>query len=242
MRRAWIAAWAMGAALACAAVDAPAPADGPDLTGWVVDAQTGKPPLVQAVVDVTWVLRDGPRTRRVMKEVTSVVGGRFYIIDWKQYVDTRGWKLVPGQDPVVRIYAPGYRRVVIKRWDEGERHMLQPLDPSPRAMAAELAAWKRDIDADLAATPAAERQAALREHEKLLLLHDQACRSLPEARPAPCYAADSPAARYIAAAREERSKYLVVEQPSGARQTYRIEAAPDTASRRARTGSPQQSP
>jgi hypothetical protein len=248
-----IAALALGAPGALGAAEPPSTVEGPDLAGWIVDAKTGKPPLVQAVVHATWVLRadvelakDGKRTRRVVKEIDSVVGGRYYVVDWKQYVDLRGWKLVPGQDPAVRIYAPGYRRVVIdnaavakggkrvpvnaagdKEWKwvaADKAQALEPLPPTPGALAAELATWRRDIDRDLAAVPARERDAAIREREKLLLLFDRECRSLTP-QPSACYAADSPVGRFVAERTAERSKYLVIETPGGPPRKFTLEAA-----------------
>jgi len=248
-----IAALALGAPGALGAAEPPSTVEGPDLAGWIVDAKTGKPPLVQAVVHATWVLRaevelakGGKRMKRVVKEVDSVVGGRYYVVDWKQYVDMRGWKLVPGQDPVVRIYAPGYRRVVIdnaavakggkrvpvnaavgKEWKwvaADKAQALEPLPPSPGAMAVELATWRRDIDRDLAAVAPGERDAALRERERLLLLLDRECGSLTP-RPPACYAPDSPVGRFVAQRRDERSKYLVVETPGAAPRKFTLEAA-----------------
>lgn len=247
---------ALTAATTCFALgEAAAPAaDGPDLTGWIVDAHTGKPPRVLAVVHVAWTLRADPAavragaepTKRVVREIHSVAGGRFGLIDWMQHVDRKGWTLVPARDPVVHIYAPGYRRVVIensvpgkggkrvpvnardaKEWKwvaEGAVQALQPLPEGPAALAAELAQWRRDIDADLAATPARDRDAAIRDREKLLLLFDRLCATLPAPPAKPCYAADSPIGRYVAERKDVRSKYLVVEEPGGQEKKYRIEA------------------
>jgi hypothetical protein len=248
-----LAALALGAPGILGAAEAAATPEGPDLAGWIVDAKTGKPPLVPAVVQATWVLRaevelaeGARRTKRVVKEIGSVAGGRYYVVDWKQYVDLRGWKLVPGQDPVVRIYAPGYRRVVVDnaavakggkripvnaagdkewKWVAADQALaLEPLPSTPGARAAELASWRRDIDRDLAAVPARERDAAMREREKLLLLLDHECRALAP-RPPACYAADSPVGRFVAERTAERSKYLVIETPGGPPRKFTLEAA-----------------
>jgi hypothetical protein len=264
MKGAWMAAGIVAATVALAASEPGAPVDGPDLTGWIVDAQTGKPPPVYAVVHVTWELRaasDRPkadgRTRRVVKEINSVVGGRYHIIDWKQYVDTKGWKLVPGADPIVRIYAPGYRRLMVenttaakggkpqpvnapdaKEWKwvgESTAHALAPLPATPDALADELAVWKRDIGSDLAATPARDRDAAIHERGKLLLLFDELCGKLHAPPAGLCYTQDSPVGRYVAQAKTERAQYLVVEEPSGKVMKYRKEAAPGSLNTMSRT-------
>ena len=231
-------------------------ADGPDLTGWIVDAGTGKPPPVLAVVHVAWTLRadpaavkaGSPRTKRVVKEVSSVAGGRFGIIDWMQHVDMKGWKLVPAQDPVVRIYAPGYRRLAIenstvakggkrvpvnapdaKDWKwvaEGAVQRLQPLPEGPAALSAELAVWKRDIEAELSTTAAADREAAMHDREKLLLLFDRLCATLPAPPATLCYPADSPIGRYVAERKALRSKFVVIEGAGRQEKKYRIEAQP----------------
>jgi hypothetical protein len=231
-------AWTILAAATAAAFahDGPAPPpDAPDFKGFIVDAQTGAAPLVPAVVHATWVMRDGKAVRRVVKEVDSVTGGRYFILEWQQVVDTKGWKLVPGQDPVVRIYAPGYRRLVVenarrtadKDWawvGEAKPLALKPLPESE--LAAELLVWKRDIEGDIAATPASGREAAIREREKLILLFDRLCSRLAAAPPGLCYAGDTPVGRFVAQAKAERAGHLVIDGGDGKTRRLRIEATP----------------
>jgi len=246
----------MAAAAAVFAAEPLPTEDGPDLTGWLVDARTGKPPLAQAIVHVAWTLSAGPETgkakglKQVVKEVGSIAGGRFYIVDWKRYVDARGWRLVPGKDPVVRIYAPGYRRIVIDnvtidkrgkrlpvnapdatgwKWvAENAVQELSPLGEGSAALAAELAQWRRDIDDGIAAAPAAEREAAIRDREKLLLLFDRLCGTLPTPSRV-CYSSDSRIGRFVAERKAERSKYVIREEAGGKTGKYPFE--PVTASK-----------
>lgn len=227
--------------------------DGPDLVGRVVDAATGKPPLVPAVVHITWTLRPESKepnakgqVRRVVQEIQSIVGGRFYVIDWRRTIDLRGWKLVPGEDPVVRIYAPGYRRIVIENvtvdprgkrvpvnaapdrewsWIAQERaQALEPLPADAESLAAELAVWRRDIDRDLAAVDPGRKAAALQEHERLLLLFGEQCAKL-SPPPAACFRAESPAGRFIAERNAERARYLILDAPGDAPRKFVIEGA-----------------
>lgn len=245
MRSSGLLAIAICAALSwsAAAQHGPAlPEPGPDLTGWLVDAQSGKP-VANAVVRVTWVLRAEPAmikaggegTRRVVKEIQPVAGGRFYVIDWRRLVDAKGYKLVPVQDPMVRVYAPGYRRLAIDnvtvgkdgrrvpanaldgvdwKWiGEGKVHALQPLASKPEAVARELETWKRDIESERRALPT---------QEKLLLAFDQLCATLASPPKGLCYSADSEIGRYLAQTKSERSKFLVVEDPSLRSRKFRI--------------------
>jgi hypothetical protein len=271
VRAAAIAFSALAAATACFAQEGAgvAPLDGPDLTGSIEDARTGKPPRgVLAVVQMSWTLKADSkavqagrdRTKKVVREVNSVAGGRFGLIDWMQHVDLKGWELVPGQDPVVRIYAPGYHRLVVensfvakggkrvpvnaegaKGWKwvgEGVVQRLRPLPGDPAAPAAELALWRRDIDADLAVTPTRDRDAAIRDREKLLLLFDQLCSSLAAPPPKLCYPADSPVGRFIAERKDLRSKYVIVKEPGGQEKRYGIQAQPAPQPLSAQPGDP----
>ena len=270
MRLASIAAAAMLAAAQCtpAAVERP-PADSHEdlgipaleLTGRVVDARTGKA-ITPAVVEATWVLLaedargSGPRTRHIVRQARSISEGSFQVLQRKQHIDLKGWKPAPGQDPVVRIYAKGYRRLVIEnagiakggkravangpesgpwRWvGEGKTQSLQPLPQT--ALASELATWKKDLESALARSSLQDWETALRSQEKLLLLFDEACAALAAPPAKLCYAPDSELGRYLAQVKDERSRFVVVEEPDGQVRKYGISVDSTRASAAAQSG------
>ena len=171
------------------------------LTGKIAGAKTPLPPGAIAVVQATWMLRTvgGPpgaaKTKRLYARQVSSGGGSEFTIPSFAAGIPQGWQLVPGQDPVVRIYANGYQRLVIdnrgkskatsplaqlggplgQQWThEGEVLTLNPLPTTPDALAKELAVWRKDLDAEIEQGIAIERSEAIRRQERLLFLLDEA--------------------------------------------------------------------
>jgi hypothetical protein len=240
---------AAGVALAAAAAPRPVAAPSVELDGRIVDAATGKP-VIGAVILATWTDRTAPdaagktRTRERAKEMSSIVGGRFNIETPPEYADMVMWLPVRGRDPLVRVYAPGYKRLAIENrpdaWSAtGKVLKLTPLAADDeRARTAEIKVWKKDIEATLAASGLRGADAAFRVHEHLLLLFDAACAHL-EAPPAGlCYDGDTPEGRYLARVKDERAKYVVIDQPRGLGGKYPIRAqSPAAATAASATGS-----
>lgn len=206
-----------------------------ELDGRVLDAATGAP-VIGAVILAAWTDRSPaeaggkPRTRERAKETTSIVGGRYNIEAPPEYADVVAWQPVRGRDPLVRVYAPGYKRLVIENrpdtWSNaGKVLKLVALADDERARTAELKAWKKDIEATLAASGLRGADAAFRAHERLLLVFDAACAQLEAAPTGLCYGADTPAGRYLARVKDERSKYVVIDQPHGLGGKYPIRPA-----------------
>lgn len=214
----------------------------PDLTGTVVDAQT-KQPLSYAVIQAAWAIRaeetGKPKTvktkRLYVRQINSGPGGRFEVPGWKAMGPE--WKLIPGQDPLVHIYAKGYQRLTLEnhvkdkdakqrpanpdaiqgKWaHEGAVLALKPLAGTTDALAKELALWKKDLETEIEQSPSQDRNEAIRKQERLLFLFDDQCKTLPEAkRKSLCYGADSEFGRYLAQAMAERLKYLIIEERDG---------------------------
>ncbi len=193
------------ALLYCGAVIGGEPAA---IDGRVVDARTGEALRTRAIVQ----LASAPRaTQRVFQKIETDADGRFH-----------AQRLAPGRDPVMRIYAAGYRRQEWKR-NAGGTLALRPLGEGPRALAAELAVWKRDIETDIASVPKAGRDAAVTAHEKLLLMLDGLCAPLAPRPARSCFGPDSPLGRFTAHARELRTKSVVVEE-ADSRRAYPVRA------------------
>lgn len=190
-----------------------------ELSGTIIDAET-KRPLWHAVIQAS--VYDA-RTRRLSATRIQNAGGNFSIPDWKP---------VPGQDLIVRTYAAGYRRLIIKNPGTGKdiealaaepangigRILLAmtPLPDKKDASASELAQWKKDLETGIGRPATKDRNESIRKHEKLLFLFDAQCKTLPEAeRKRLCYPANSELGRYVASAMEERRKFLVIEESDG---------------------------
>lgn len=202
----------------------------PALGGAVVDAET-RQPVSGAVVEIVGVVSatgDGEKRRRLMVlQVYTGRDGRFRLPAREVFGRLPGWTPVPGQDPVVRIYAKGYRRLVIENsiraqdggvltvnpphatkriWvGQGVTQALHPVPETEDGLVQELTAWKRDIETTIAQSPMPDRQAALRTQQKLLFLFDEQCVALSSAvRAQVCYGADSELGRHLAQAKAGR--------------------------------------
>lgn len=224
------------------------------LLGTIIDAKTMQP-IPFAVVQAAWVLRaEGDRkkqgvqkTKRLwVRQIFSDASGRFDFANEKQFADAPGWKLLPGQDPIIRIYAKGYQRLVIENTVKGRRGMqvpvnrpnaaeqkwvgeaktqaMTPLSDTESALAKELVIWKADLENEIALSPAADRESAIRSQEKLLAAFDDACNRLSASkRSGLCYGTDSELGQYLAQVQAERTKFLVVELPDGRIKKYPLQ-------------------
>lgn len=210
----------LGALLACdMAWAAPAIYSAPAITGQVVDAKTGKP-MAGAIVQASWVLEpeeaagESAEPRRLLvQQARSDTRGRYRIPAWPENQQTPpGWRLKPGQDPVLRVYAARYRRLVLdnrlttktgarpynaidarerrSRWN-GKTLRLKKAASQP-VWLQELAGWRNAIEAEITALEWKERDQAWLGHKHLLMLFDAECGKLPpERRQAICWAPDS---------------------------------------------------
>ena len=190
-----------------------------ELSGTIIDAET-KHPLWHAVIQASVY---EARTRRLSETRVQNAGGNFSIPDWKP---------APGHDLIVRTYAAGYRRLIVKNPGNGKdvealtadpangvgRTLLamSPLPDKKDALARELALWKKDLATGIGRSATKDRNESIRKHEKLLFLFDAQCKTLPEAvRGHLCYPAKSELGRYVANAMAERNKFLVIEESDG---------------------------
>ena len=234
-----------------------APLVPPRLVATVVDAGT-RLPVAGAVVQIAWGMRTnlteskkrGVRyLRNHTRQVRTNGGGHFDAGNLIPYRLPVGWEPLLGEDPIVRVYAKGYRRLVIKntvanrngklvavntvgatqrKWvGEGAAQALLLLPNTEKALATELTSWKKDIEAEIKLSPATDRETAIRSQEKLLFLLDELCNTLSlPLRQDVCYSADSEMGQYLALAKADRLKYLVVEEPDGLVKKYPLEAMP----------------
>ena len=219
-----------------------------ELKGRVVDVRSRKPLDYAAVVSVIWVLRfKGKPPDGELSTVTKVEqryngeDGNFQI--WPLRPFGENWEVVPGQDPLVRIYAKGYQRLEIENVKDGhakvkrpyntagtatlkwigqnQTQMLKPWPLKQSAQINELRLWRKDLDNSIAATQTSlGGKRAIEGQEKLLLMFNEMCHTLTEqVQKKVCYAPDSEVGRYIAQFADERAKhYLVIEGPDGERQ------------------------
>ena len=189
-----------------------------ELAGTIIDAET-KHPFSHAVVQASVYARNGQlSTKRIQS-----AGSNFSIRDWKP---------APGQDLIVRIYAAGYRRLIVTNPGAGKDvealaaapahgvgrtlFAMTPLPDKKGASASELALWKKDLETGIGRPASKDRNESIQKHEKLLFLFDAQCKTLSEAeRKRLCYSANSELGRYVASAMEERNKFLVIEESDG---------------------------
>lgn len=231
-------------------VAAPLQTSGGLLTGKVVDAQSQKP-LSNAVISAIWryKLRDLPPGGQVIKVRQGYAGssGTFQVQAFAP-VDVR-WEAVPGYDPLVRIYAKGYRRLVIENVEDGNSNqpynpdraaamlkwvgqnkvqMLQPWPTKQDAKVKELRLWRNDIDDSIKLVETDwGKLRAIESQEKLLLLFNEMCKTLTGyAQKNVCYAPDSEIGRYISRFVDERAKNIVLEGPNGERQLVTVRIVP----------------
>jgi hypothetical protein len=188
--------------------------------GVLRDAQSGKP-VWPAVVNITWTLRrvDGAGTRRFVQQKRSGVEGgtaTFYVSSWRLPApQLPGWEVMHDRLPQVRIYAPGYRRLPDMQWEErGTALRMQKLPDTRDALLDELRAWRREIDAELAA--GADREEALAGQRELLgQLSEQCGKLTADLHQGICFAPDSEVARYLDRVRQTPS--ITVETAEGTR-------------------------
>ena len=240
------------------------------LNGKVVDARNHKP-VAYPVISVIWTLKfkgdiaaEGqsmplPEGQSALTKVEQDYGnsaGEFHV----QGLSPFGfdWKVIPGQVagreglPLVRIYAKGYKRLVIEnvagdhaklkrpynptgatmlKWvGQNQTQMLQPWPVKPSARVKELRLWKKDLDDGInAARAMVGQKRAIESQERLLLVFNEMCQTLPQpARKNSCYAPDSEIGRYITQFADERARnYLVITGADGERPAVPVQLAPD---------------
>ncbi len=170
--------------------------------GAIVDART-REPVRGAVVSIAWTLRRSdatPGALRVVQDIRARSDGsdsQFYVSPWRLPGPAiAGWEVATDAAPMVRVYAPGYRRSAAVRWEEkGGVVAVERLPPGRDALLAELRAWKRDADSALAG---GERQAMLALQWPLLSILAQQCKDLtPDLREGICYGEGSDVAAYL---------------------------------------------
>ena len=190
-----------------------------EFSGTIIDAET-KRPLWHAVIQAS--VYDA-RNRQLSTKRIQSAGGNFSIPDWKR---------APGKDLIVRIYAAGYRRLIVKNPGAGKDvgalsaapangvgrtlFAMTPLPDKKGALANEIARWKKDLETGIGRPASKDRNEAIQKHEKLLFLFDAQCKTLSEAeRKRLCYSANSELGRYVASAMVERNRFLVIEESDG---------------------------
>ena len=248
MHKCFAATWGASLFVTAFAAEKPAPTYSlPDLTATVVDGRTGQG-LAYAVVQASWTARPAagkptrtiaPGKRLLSRQVHSKPGGQVMISAVRPLAVPAGWVLASGQDPVVRVYNEGYRRLVVfntvatkdgrpvsaasaaaaseRTWSaQGATLALKPLSKEPTALKKELALWKNDLETEIAAYAQQDRSEAIRSQEKLLFLFDKVCKTLPQlSRAGLCYEPTSELGRYLTAALVERGKFLTIENDNG---------------------------
>ena len=172
-----------------------------------------------AVVLVKWKLRrlDGAPGSQVAWQAkgTGISGNPtgFFVSPWRlPSVAPAGWEIDTEAAPVIRGYAPGYRRSAEREWPEdGGRIPMEKLPDDRDAVLAEAREWRRDVDAALGPRPDEDR---LRAMLPMLQLLDLQCRALaPDLRSGICFDAASDVAAFVERAR--RDPVMVTETPEG---------------------------
>ena len=168
--------------------------------GVVQDAES-KQPVQFAVVSIAWSLRrsDGsPGEKRIVQtKWISSSGSRFWVSPWRTAsLGVPGWEIDTKAVPVVRAYAPGYRRSTDVRWPEsGAIIAMQKLPEGRDAVVTELGTWKRDVDAALAMD---ERPVVLPLQRALLSSLAHQCNQLTaDLRAGICFSPGSEIARWV---------------------------------------------
>ncbi len=166
------------------------------------------------------------------------------------------WQALPGHDPLVRIYAKGYKRLEIEnvagdhakvkqpynpagapqlKWvGQNQTQKLQPWPVKPDARVKELRLWKKDLADGIDATRAIMgKKRAIESQEILLVLFDEMCKTLTQpARKNVCYAPDSEIGRYITQFAGERAgNNLILKGENGERKVVPVRLAPGTPTR-----------
>ena len=183
--------------------------------GTVLDAATRKP-VEFPILSITWTMRrsDGsPGERRVVQtKGVMTSGAKFWVSPWRvPGPQLDGWEIATGATPVVRAYAPGYRHSADTKWTEGGSVvLLEKLPDTREALVAELATWKRDVDAALGQ---GDRAAMLPLQRPLIASLIQQCNKLtPDVRGGACYSPGSDVATYVMEARNSSVGYLAEDE------------------------------
>jgi hypothetical protein len=200
--------------------------------GTVLDAATRKP-VEFAILSITWTMRrsDGsPGEMRVVQAKSGLASGsKFWVSPWRvPGPQVEGWEIATGATPVVRVYAPGYRRSADIRWTEaGSTVLMEKLPDTRDAIVAELATWKRDIEAALAL---GDRQAMLALQRPLIASLAQQCNKLtPDSRGSACFSPGSDVSTFLTDARHGSVGYMAEDEENV--RVVRVVAANAPASR-----------
>ena len=226
------------------------------ISGTVVDAHSKKP-IPYAVVSVAWALQarkdvppTGQRTRLGVLQRYADKDGKFVFEGWKMMraEAVRGGEIIPGRDPMVRIYAKGYQRLDIAnlkggkskrpfnsadakilQWvGQGKTQTMKPLVAGDKVLASELRGWRKDLDEEIQAVSLGrDKTRAMNSQQKLLTLFNDQCKTLSDdVRQQICYAPDSDVAQHINEDAEVRAKNLVYDRPDGERQVIPVQMVP----------------
>ena len=172
-----------------------------------------------AVVLVRWKLRriDGAPGTQVAWQAKRTGTDRkpngFFVSPWRlPSVAPPGWEIDVDAPPVVRAYAPGYRRSAEREWpEEGGTLRLEKLPEERDAVLAEAREWRRDVDAALGAGRGEAQLAAMLPMLQLLELQ---CRAFtPDLRGGTCFDPASDVAAFVERAR--RDPVMVTETAEG---------------------------
>jgi hypothetical protein len=175
--------------------------------GSIVDAATDKPGP-GGVVWVEWTMRrsDGAKGSRQIVETkrSGEPYSTFFVSPWRlPGPRVAGWEIDPTIDPKIRIYPYGAKRSRLVHWGpEGDKVPVEKVPESREAVLAELRAWRKDIDGQLAQ---GNREEALVLQQELLSSFDQQCQALtPDLRLGLCFDADSDVSRAVYALRHQK--------------------------------------
>ena len=227
------------------------------ISGTIVDAKSHKP-VPYAVVNIAWTLQPRKGTTPSDKQpvrlgaIQTYAGqdGKFKVEGWQQREPeaSRNWEIVPGRDPMVRIYAQGYQRLaiynlkpgkgkrpynpahatVLKWIGQDKTQSMKKLPAGEAALAKELRLWRQDLDQEIQAMGTGrDKQHALNSQQKLLALFSDQCKSLSDGlRQKICYPPDSDVAKNMEESDQVRSKNLVYDRPDGEQQIIPIKMMP----------------
>jgi hypothetical protein len=183
--------------------------------GVVLDAAT-RQPVQFAVVSITWTLRRSDASagvRRVVQTKSGLAAGaKFWVSPWRvPGPRVEGWAIATEEIPLVRVYAPGYRHSADARWTEtGGAVLLEKLPEGREALLAELATWRRDVDAALSQ---GDQGVALPLQRALLSQLAHQCNQLtPDAQQGICFPPGSDAARYLQDTRSSNVGYAIEDE------------------------------
>ena len=174
------------------------------IAGSVIDASSGKP-IKGAVVSLDFLIHKSgdPRQIKLMQQSLTGASGRFFLHTWQNPLRREaGWELVPEQKPVLRIYARGFQRLIVKDHFDIKKgsdlysdrpRALQPMPSASGELLHELGLWKQELTSEVFSDYLDPRdfqvQQARRDAQKhLTRLFGSVCETLPlDIRTRACY-------------------------------------------------------